>query len=230
MSILGGRRLVPQGGADVLGRDAFHNANHDEVTFCGDWWRAEYFMNLTVGEVLGPLAAAPRTQYLVRVLEVDLAWRVNTCSDGQRRRCQLLELLAQAKPVYLLDEITSDLDLYAREGVLAFLKAEAEIAGATIVYCTHIFDHLEGWPTHVLQMSRGEVKRHGPLEAFPEHAALLAAGSSAPLCTLVRNWVYEDYADGSKPWREGVLSDDGRVPVLGLAGGIQAPCSGLMHS
>jgi len=230
MSILGGRRLVPAGGADVLGRDAFHDGCHNEVTFCGDWWRAEYFMNLTVGEVLGKLADAPRTQYLLKVLEVDLTWRINTCSDGQRRRCQLLELLAQAKPVYLLDEITSDLDIYAREGVLNFLKAESELSGATIVYCTHIFDHLEGWPTHVLQMSRGEVKRHGPLEEFPEHAALVAAGCSSPLCTLVRNWVYEDYGDGAKPWREGKLTDDGRVPLLGLAGGIQAPCSGLMHS
>ena len=52
--------------------------------------------------------------------------------SGQRRRCQLLELLATPRPIYLLDEITSDLDLFAREGVLQFIKAEAEIMGATV--------------------------------------------------------------------------------------------------
>ena len=57
---------------------------------------------------------------------------MNFQRPGQRRRCQLLELLATPRPIYLLDEITSDLDLFAREGVLQFIKAEAEIMGATV--------------------------------------------------------------------------------------------------
>jgi len=48
-----------------------------------------------------------------------------------------------------MDEITSDLDIFARDGVLDFLRSETEIRGATIVYCTHIFDHLDGWATHI---------------------------------------------------------------------------------
>ena len=43
---------------------------------------------------------------------------INEISDGQRRRCQLLECLAIPRSVYLMDEITSDLDLYAREALL----------------------------------------------------------------------------------------------------------------
>ena len=35
-----------------------------------------------------------------------------------------------------MDEITSDLDLFAREGILNFLRAECEVRGATIFYCT----------------------------------------------------------------------------------------------
>ena len=34
-----------------------------------------------------------------------------------------------------MDEITSDLDLFAREGILNFLRAECEVRGATIFYC-----------------------------------------------------------------------------------------------
>ena len=35
-----------------------------------------------------------------------------------------------------MDEITSDLDLFAREGILNFLRCETELRGATIFYCT----------------------------------------------------------------------------------------------
>ena len=55
---------------------------------------------------------------------------------GMRRRCQLLECLATPRSVYLMDEITSDLDLFAREGILNFLRAETETRGATIFYCS----------------------------------------------------------------------------------------------
>jgi ABC-type uncharacterized transport system ATPase subunit len=38
-----------------------------------------------------------------------------------------------------MDEITSDLDLFAREGILNFLRAETETRGATIFYCSWAF-------------------------------------------------------------------------------------------
>merc|ERR1712027_257235 len=91
------------------------------------------------------------------ILQVSFDWLINDLSDGQRRRCQLLEILSEPRAVYLMDEITSDLDIYAREGILGFLKAESEVRGATIFYCTHIFDHLEGWASHLLHMSKGQV-------------------------------------------------------------------------
>merc|ERR1719359_574704 len=198
MSILGGKLMVKRGGATVLGKDCFNDGTLSEVMYCGDWWRANFFMNLPVREVLGNKADTPRTTYLAHVLQVDLDWRINNLSDGQRRRCQLLELLATPRPVYLMDEITSDLDLFAREGVLQFIKAEAEIMGATVVYCTHIFDHLENWATHILQMSKGSPKRFGKLDELPDYQALIASGAHSPLCSLVRSWVYDEYQTGAE--------------------------------
>merc|ERR1711959_521532 len=117
-------------------------------------------MNLTVTQLLGELVAStPRVVHLAEVLQVDFNWKINEISDGQRRRCQLLEILSTYRPVYLMDEITSDLDIFSREGILAFLKAESEVRGCTIFYCTHIFDHLEGWASHMLHLSHGQVKR-----------------------------------------------------------------------
>jgi len=225
MSILGGKLLVPRGGASVLGKDCFNDGTLQEVMYCGDWWRANFFMNLPVREVLGNKADTPRTAYLAHVLQVNLDWRINNLSDGQRRRCQLLELLATPRPVYLMDEITSDLDIFARDGVLDFLKNETETRGATIVYCTHIFDHLDGWATHILRLSKGRVVTNAAVDQIPEYAELIAGGNLTPLCSLVRNWIYAEYAEDetSKPWRALDTSKDGRRPNLGLAGPLMTP-------
>jgi CCR4-NOT complex subunit CAF16 len=222
MSILGGKLLVPRGGATVLGKDCFNDGTLQEVMYCGDWWRANFFMNLPVREVLGKNADTARTAYLKHVLQVDLDWSINNLSDGQRRRCQLLEILATPRPVYLMDEITSDLDIYARDGVLDFLRKETEIRGATIVYCTHIFDHLDGWATHILRLSKGQVVTNSPIDQIQEYADLIAGGNLTPLCSLVRNWIYAEYAqaEDGKSWRELDTSLDGRRPNLGLAGPI----------
>jgi CCR4-NOT complex subunit CAF16 len=225
MSILGGKLLVPRGGAAVLGKDCFNDGTLQEVMYCGDWWRANFFMNLPVREVLGNRADTERTAYLCHVLQVSLDWRINNLSDGQRRRCQLLELLATPRPVYLMDEITSDLDIFARDGVLDFLRSETEIRGATIVYCTHIFDHLDGWATHILRLSKGTVVTNAHVDQIPEYAQLINGGDLTPLCSLVRNWIYAEYAQDqtSKPWRALDTSLDGRRPNLGLAGPAMTP-------
>merc|ERR1712072_953787 len=118
--------------------------------------------------------------HLAEVLQVDRLWKINNVSDGQRRRCQLLEILATPRPVYLMDEITSDLDIYAREGILAFLKAESELRGCTVFYCTHIFDRLEGWASHMLHLSKGQVVRSCKMSELKEYDELVSAGSSTP--------------------------------------------------
>merc|ERR1719223_1170801 len=101
-------------------------------------------------------------------------WKINDLSDGQRRRCQLLEILSIPRPVYLMDEITSDLDIFAREGILTFLRAESELRGATIFYCTHIFDHLEGWASHLLHMAKGQVVKSCPMAEIHEYDELIS--------------------------------------------------------
>jgi len=224
MSILGGKRMIRRGLAKVLGKDCFNDpAVSREVMYCGDWWNTNFFMNLTISDLLGPEAVkTSRCQHLAEVLQIDLTWKINNVSDGQRRRCQLLEILAPPRPVYLMDEITSDLDIFAREGILSFLKAESELRGCTVFYCTHIFDHLEGWASHMLHLRKGQVVRACPMSEVDEYTKLCNEGCSIPLYSLIRGWIYGEYAEseGTKPWR--VIDEDslrdGRIPKLGLAG------------
>jgi len=228
LSILGGKRMIRRGLASILGMDCFNDPGvSKEVMYCGDWWRTQFFMNLKIGELLGAVSETGRCKHLFQVLQVDPEWKINTLSDGQRRRCQLIEVLATPRTVYLMDEITSDLDLYAREGILAFLKYECEHRGATIFYCTHIFDHLEGWCTHLLYLCKGSVVRYCPMSEVDEYAQLTAEGNSTPLYSLVRRWIYAEYDKdgGDRPWRKLADLSDGRVPNLGLAGPFQT-CSG----
>merc|ERR1719181_1307409 len=103
--------------------------------------------------------ASSRVQELIDIMQINLSWRINAISDGQRRRVQLLECLAEQKQVYVLDEITTDLDLFAREGLLDFLRRETEEKGATIFYATHIFDALADWATHVLFFSKAKIAK-----------------------------------------------------------------------
>jgi CCR4-NOT complex subunit CAF16 len=227
MSILGGKRMIPRGFAKILGKDCFNDSSlAKEVMYCGDWWNTQFFVDTTIADLLGPdQSQSTRCQHLAQVLQVDLNWKVNSISDGQRRRCQLLEILAPPRPIYLMDEITSDLDIFAREGILAFLTAESEIRGCTIFYCTHIFDHLEGWASHVLHLSQGQVVRASAFSEVEEYTKLCNEGCLTPLYSLIRGWVYSEYegSDSLKPWRkidEKALID-GRVPNLGLAGPFQ---------
>jgi CCR4-NOT complex subunit CAF16 len=224
MSILGGKRMIPRGFAKILGKDCFNDPSiARDVMYCGDWWNTQFFMNTTIADLLGPnVVETSRVRHLSAVLQVDLNWKINSISDGQRRRCQLLEILSTCRPVYLIDEITSDLDIFAREGILAFLKSESELRGCTVFYCTHIFDHLEGWASHLLHLSKGEVVRTCAFDEIEEYSKLCANGCLTPLYSLIREWIYSEYDKdtGAQPWRhiDEKSMQDGRIPSLGLAG------------
>ena len=58
----------------------------------------------------------------------------------RRRRCHHLHLISH---------------LLGRQELMAFLKEESESRGVAVVYCTHIFDGLDGWATHVAHLAPG---------------------------------------------------------------------------
>merc|ERR1719420_1581622 len=184
--------MVPRASCKIFGKPVFHDSTLNQVRmYCGDWWRTDFFFNITVGELIGEnRLTSERVQKLIDIMQINTSWRINAISDGQRRRCQLLECLAEEKSVYILDEITTDLDLYAREGLLRFLRQESEEKGATIFYATHIFDHLAEWATHVLFFSKARVARCCRMEDLTEYHDLVANGTKVPLYSLLKEWIF----------------------------------------
>lgn len=202
LSILGGKKIIsdPINAATVLGRPAFHDTSLGrDVMYLGEWWKNDLIMDVTVAESMADQVHSQRFQKLAKLLDVDLNWKISRISDGQRRRCQLLANLAEPnKSVYIMDEATTDLDLVARDSLMWLLKEETENHQATVVYATHIFDNIEGWPTHILYLSRGRVKVFLPIDKCQRYAALKAGGCLTPLYTLVRDWLYQELDNGDK--------------------------------
>uniref|UniRef100_A0A7S1I7M0 ABC transporter domain-containing protein n=1 Tax=Eutreptiella gymnastica TaxID=73025 RepID=A0A7S1I7M0_9EUGL len=150
MRVLAGKHFAAKGQAHINKRDAYHDTKlSDTVSHSLDWWQ-ETEWDLCVADVIHNVELDDRARDLVRILDVDMAWRMNRVSSGQRKRIQLLVNLLQFKEVLVLDEVTADLDVVQREEFLKFLYEESSKRGVTILYTTHIFEGMDGWPTQMV--------------------------------------------------------------------------------
>ncbi|EPS69760.1 hypothetical protein M569_05007, partial [Genlisea aurea] len=182
LKIIGGKHMVDQDMVKVLGRSAFHDTaltSSGDLSYLGGEWRREVAfagfdvpiqMDISAQKMIfGVSGTDPqRRDELIKVLGIDLSWRMHKVSDGQRRRVQICMGLLRPFKVLLLDEITVDLDVLARADLLRFLKKECEERGATIIYATHIFDGLEDWPSHIVYVAHGKLQLALPMKQVKE--------------------------------------------------------------
>lgn len=199
LKIIGGKHMVAPDMVKVLGRSAFHDtaltASGDLSYLGGEWKREVAFAGFEVPiqmdvsaekMIFGVTGVHPdRRDELIKVLGIDLSWRMHKVSDGQRRRVQICMGLLKPFKVLLLDEITVDLDVLARADLLRFLKKECEEQGAAIIYATHIFDGLEDWPSHIVYVAHGKLQFVKPLKEIKEK-------SNLPLMRLVESWLRKE--------------------------------------
>jgi CCR4-NOT complex subunit CAF16 len=234
MSVIGGKHMVDEAAVRVLGRPAFHDTSLSaEVSLLtGNWTQTVNFVGHNVPyqamEVSTLIAShsigvdPSRRDRLVKLLEVNPKWNLTTVSDGQRRRVQILCKLLKPCSVLLLDEITTDLDLLARQDLLAFLREESEERGVTIMYCTHIFDGLDGWASHIAYVIKGQLKLCKPVEAIsdllevPEEQRARGWGT---LFCAVQRWLLAQWPSFIKvlqpPTTEPIaMSDEGPAVVV----------------
>jgi ABC-type uncharacterized transport system ATPase subunit len=76
--------------------------------------------------------------------------------------------------------------------VLVLLREESQRCGVTVVYCTHIFDGLEDWATHMMHLDKGAIRRFGRCQDFqPTHEDTgTAAGSGgSSMFATVKDWL-----------------------------------------
>ncbi|KAK1835403.1 P-loop containing nucleoside triphosphate hydrolase protein [Podospora conica] len=165
LRLLAGKRLAPSGAIRIAGVDPF-SSPPEGVTYLGLEWVLNSVVRTDIGvaELLASVggdAYPERRDELVRVLDVDTAWRMHAVSDGERRRVQLAMGLVRPWRVLLLDEITVDLDVWSRKCFLEWLRGETGRRECTVVYATHVLDGLAGWATHLVHMHLGGVREWG---------------------------------------------------------------------
>ena len=192
LRLIAGRRKSTGGRVNALGQPAFETTElASQVTLITDEWD-ESLCTLSPAELIashvarqvdeagpeGEQQARERAQELLGVLGINgplLASRtLAACSSGQRRRVQLFLALLPARPLIVLDEATNALDVAARAALLQFLRAESEERGAAVIYCTHIFDGLDGWPTHAAHLKDGSITHTAKADVLSSPGATYA--------------------------------------------------------
>ncbi|KAK6911672.1 ABC transporter-like, ATP-binding domain [Dillenia turbinata] len=209
LKILGGKHMVEPHMVRVLGRSAFHDtllASSGDLCYLGGEWRRdvafagfEVAMQMDISAekmIFGVMDIDPqRRSELIKVLDIDLSWRLHRASDGQRRRVQICMGLLRPFKVLLLDEITVDLDVLARADLLKFLKKECQERGATVIYATHIFDGLEDWPSHLVYVAHGKLQLAKPISEVKEMSKL-------SLMRTVESWLRKERDEERKRRKE----------------------------
>jgi CCR4-NOT complex subunit CAF16 len=196
LRLLSGKRLAPPSTVLVGGIDPFSRGLAG-TTYLGLEWVLNPIVRTgidvpTLLASVGGDAFPERRDELVGILDIDLRWSMNAVSDGERRRVQLAMGLIRPWTVLLLDEITVDLDLLSRSNFLGFLRRETETRPCTVVYATHILDNLSSWPTHLVHMALGHVKRAGSMQEFQDEADQAHRSGNSLLGDLVLRWLQED--------------------------------------
>jgi len=190
LRVLAGKHMVDPARVRVLGKPAFHDTSlADEVEFLAGVF--PFTEDIRVGALAdGVMGVDPdRRKRLIEVLDIDLDWHMHRVSDGQRRRVQILLGLLRPSKVLLLDEVTTDLDVVARQDLLEFLRDESVRFGTTLVYATHIFDGMEPWATHLAYVRRGRLALLSEIDAIPELREQRERGATAPLLRVVVDWL-----------------------------------------
>ncbi|KAM0914180.1 hypothetical protein ACQ4PT_011715 [Festuca glaucescens] len=209
LKILGGKHMVDPSMVRVFGRSAFHDTaltSSGDLCYLGGEWRrdvafAGYQVNIQMDisaekMIFGVTDVDPqRRDELIKILDIDLGWRMHKASDGQRRRVQICMGLLKTFKVLLLDEITVDLDVLARANLLTYLKKECVERGATIIYATHIFDGLDDWPTDIVYIAHGKLQLALPLEKVKETSQL-------SLMRTVESWLRKERDEDRRKRKE----------------------------
>lgn len=127
-----------------------------------------------------------RRDELVRVLGINLDWRMHECSDGQRKKVRIMLKLLQPFKLCVIDEFAADLDIFSRKRFFDYLTKECAEHGSSVVYATHIFDQADEWATHVTFMQLDKVLSpiHELKHYAPYQEILARSGAQRAMCPM----------------------------------------------
>lgn len=86
--------------------------------------------------------------------------RIKNLSTGQTQRVNIARCLVHDPKYYILDEVTSGLDIISSQIILDFIKEEKK-RGKTILYSTHYMEEAENICDEVIMINKGKIIQTG---------------------------------------------------------------------
>jgi CCR4-NOT complex subunit CAF16 len=173
------------------------NDQFNGVAYLGGTWKRRrtgfegvcpYTMDVAASEMMADWQTKniKRRDELVRVLGINLNWRMHECSDGQRKKVRIMIKLLRPFQLCIIDEFAADLDIFSRKRFFDYLSKECELRNASVVYCTHIFDQADEWASHVAFMQLNKVLSpvHYLAEFAPYQNILARTGKDRAFCPM----------------------------------------------
>jgi CCR4-NOT complex subunit CAF16 len=173
------------------------NDQANGVAFLGGTWKRRrtgfegicpYTMDCAASEMMAKWQDQnkERRDELVRVLGINLNWRMHECSDGQRKKVRIMIKLLKPFQLCVIDEFAADLDIFSRSRFFDYLTGECEKRGASVVYATHIFDQADSWASHITFMQLNKVL--SPIHLLktykPYQEILARSGAERAMCPM----------------------------------------------
>ncbi len=123
----------------------------------------QYYENMSAGRQLrffsdmrNGRADWKYVQELAERLSLDMRQAIKNLSKGNKQKIGVIQALMHHPELLLLDEPTSGLDPLIQQEVLALLR-EANAAGATIFFSSHIMSEVESLASRVAIIRMGEI-------------------------------------------------------------------------
>ena len=189
------------------------NDQHNGVAYLGGVWKRRrtgfegvcpYTMDMAARDMMKEwqIEHKERRDELVRVLGINLDWRMHECSDGQRKKVRIMIKLLRPFQLCIIDEFAAELDIFSRSRFFDYLAKECEERGASVVYATHIFDHADVWGSHIafMQLNKTLSPVHELATYQPYQEVLARSGANrsyCPMYTLVLEELERQYTQYS---------------------------------
>ena len=141
------------------------------ISFCGV---SPYMADIRAGDMMKVWQKdnLERRDELVKVLDINLDWKMHQVSDGERKRVQIMLALLKPFKLLIIDEFLNELDVVIRDRFFIYLNKECELRNGSIIYATHIFDNLEKWINKVIYISDGVCNKKQDLNVFNKRGNL----------------------------------------------------------
>jgi CCR4-NOT complex subunit CAF16 len=181
---------------DINGRSN-PNDQANGVAYLGGAWKRRrtgfdgvcpYTMDIAARDMMAKWQEdhSERRDELVRVMGINLDWRLHECSDGQRKKVRIMIKLLRPFKLCVIDEFAADLDCFSRKRLFDYLSDQCSQHGAAVVYATHIFDQADDWASHITFMQLDKVL--SPVHALKDYApyqeVLARSGAQRAMCPM----------------------------------------------